>query len=80
MPALRAELRDLRGDCGIVFSFSLFVFFDRRVFDRGRATVATFARSGPTSPLPSGCTRFDMKTTNVCETGSIQTLVPVNPV
>ena len=28
------------------------------------AIVATRARSGVTSPRPSGCTRFDMKTTN----------------
>ena len=28
------------------------------------AIVATRARSGVTSPLPSGCTRFDRKTTN----------------
>ena len=29
------------------------------------ATVATRARSGVTSPLPSGCTRFDRNTTNM---------------
>ena len=29
------------------------------------ATVATRARSGVTSPLPSGCTRFDRNTTNI---------------
>ena len=29
------------------------------------AIVATRARSGVTSPLPSGCTRFDRKTTNM---------------
>ena len=43
-------------------------------------TVATRARSGVTSPLPSGCTRFDRNTTNVFVTGSIQMEVPVKPV
>src|SRR5215207_2815805 len=44
------------------------------------ATVATRARSGVTSPLPSGWTRFDRNTTNIFVAGSIQRLVPVNPV
>ena len=44
------------------------------------ATVATRARSGVTSPLPSGCTRFDRKTTNSFVAGSIQSDVPVKPV
>ena len=44
------------------------------------ATVATRARRGVTSPVPSGCTRFDMKITNRPVAGSIQTDVPVNPV
>jgi hypothetical protein len=43
-------------------------------------TVATRARSGVTSPFPSGCTRLDRKTTNVLVTGSIQMDVPVKPV
>src|SRR5436190_8658401 len=43
-------------------------------------TVATFARSGVTSPLPSGWTRFERKTTKVCDVGSIQIDVPVKPV
>ena len=44
------------------------------------ATVATRARSGVTSPLPSGCTRFDRNTTNILVAGSIHSDVPVNPV
>jgi hypothetical protein len=44
------------------------------------ATVATRARSGVTSPLPSGCTRLDRKTTNISVVGSIQIDVPVKPV
>ena len=44
------------------------------------ATVATRARSGVTSPLPSGCTRFDRNTTNRPVAGSIQRDVPVKPV
>ena len=44
------------------------------------ATVATRARSGVTSPLPSGWTRFDRKTTNIPVDGSIQIDVPVKPV
>ena len=44
------------------------------------AIVATRARSGVTSPLPSGCTRFDRKTTNILVAGSIQSDVPVKPV
>src|SRR6185436_12227399 len=44
------------------------------------AIVATRARKGVTSPLPSGCTRFDKKTTNIFVAGSIQIDVPVNPV
>ena len=44
------------------------------------ATVATRARSGVTSPLPSGCTRFERNTTNTRVAGSIQSDVPVNPV
>ena len=44
------------------------------------ATVATRARSGVTSPLPSGWTRFDRNTTNAFVTGSIQREVPVKPV
>jgi len=43
-------------------------------------TVATRARSGVTSPLPSGCTRLDRNTTKVCVSGSIQSDVPVKPV
>ena len=35
----------------------------RRVVSAAAATVATRARSGVTSPLPSGWTRFDRKTT-----------------
>ena len=42
--------------------------------------VATRARSGVTSPLPSGCTRFERKTTQVFVSGSIQSDVPVKPV
>ena len=42
--------------------------------------VATRARSGVTSPVPSGCTRFDRKTMNTRVAGSIQIDVPVNPV
>ncbi len=45
------------------------------------ATIdATRARSGVTSPLPSGCTRFDRKMMNTRVAGSIQIDVPVNPV
>ena len=44
------------------------------------AMVAMRARSGVTSPRPSGCTRFDMKTTNARVSGSIQSEVPVKPV
>src|SRR5262245_66632313 len=44
------------------------------------ATVATRARSGVTSPFPSGCTRFDRNTTNMPVVGSIHRDVPVNPV
>ena len=44
------------------------------------ATVATRARSGVTSPLPSGWTRFDRNTTNIPVSGSIQSDVPVKPV
>ena len=44
------------------------------------ATVATRARSGVTSPFPSGCTRFDRKMTNMPVDGSIQIDVPVKPV
>ena len=44
------------------------------------ATVATRARSGVTSPLPSGWTRFDRNTTNISVAGSIQSDVPVKPV
>ena len=43
------------------------------------ATVATRARSGVTSPFPSGWTRFDRKTTNMPVDGSIQSDVPVKP-
>ncbi len=42
--------------------------------------VAIRARSGTTSPLPSGWTRFDRNTTNVSVAGSIQIDVPVKPV
>ncbi len=42
--------------------------------------VATRARSGVTSPLPSGCTRLERKITKVRVNGSIQIEVPVNPV
>ena len=44
------------------------------------AIVATRARSGVTSPLPSGCTRFDRNTTNIRVAGSIHSDVPVKPV
>ncbi len=44
------------------------------------ATVATRARSGVTSPLPSGCSRLDRKITNIRVAGSIHSDVPVNPV
>ena len=44
------------------------------------AIVATRARSGVTSPLPSGCSRLDKKTTNILVSGSIHSDVPVNPV
>ena len=44
------------------------------------AIVATRARSGVTSPLPSGWTRFDMNTTNILVAGSIHSEVPVKPV
>ncbi len=44
------------------------------------ATVATRARRGVTSPLPSGCTRLDRNTTNMSVAGSIHREVPVNPV
>ena len=44
------------------------------------ATVATRARSGVTSPFPSGWTRFDRKMTNISVAGSIQMDVPVKPV
>ena len=44
------------------------------------AIVATRARSGVTSPLPSGWTRLDRNTTNIRVTGSIQSDVPVKPV
>ncbi len=44
------------------------------------ATLATRARKGPTSPLPSGWTRFERKTTKVSLAGSTQIEVPVKPV
>ena len=44
------------------------------------ATVATRARSGVTSPRPSGCTRFERNTTNIPVAGSSHSDVPVNPV
>ena len=44
------------------------------------ATVATRARSGVTSPLPSGCTRFERNTTNMSVVGSTHSDVPVKPV
>ena len=45
------------------------------------ATIdATRARSAPTSPCPSGCTRFDRKMTQTPVSGSTQIDVPVNPV
>jgi hypothetical protein len=44
------------------------------------AIVATRARVASTSPLPSGCTRFDIKTTKVSDVGSIQIIGPVKPV
>ena len=44
------------------------------------ATVATRARSGVTSPFPSGCTRFERNTTNIPVVGSIHNDVPVKPV
>ena len=42
--------------------------------------VATRPLSRPTSPRPSGCTRFDRKTTYAPLEGSIHRDVPVNPV
>ena len=42
--------------------------------------LATRARSGVTSPRPSGCTRFERNTTNTRDAGSIQSDVPVKPV
>ncbi len=45
------------------------------------ATIeATRPRNGPTSPLPSGCTRLLRKMTKESLAGSIQIEVPVNPV
>src|ERR1051325_3376963 len=45
------------------------------------ATIAaTRPRKGPTSPLPSGCTRLLRKITKELLAGSIQIDVPVNPV
>ena len=44
------------------------------------AIVATRARSGVTSPLPSGCRRLERKMTYAFEEGSIQSEVPVKPV
>ena len=45
------------------------------------ATIeATRPRNGPTSPLPSGCTRLLRNTTNISLAGSIQIDVPVKPV
>ena len=44
------------------------------------AMVATRARTGVTSPLPSGWTRFDRKMTYTPVRGSIHTEVPVHPV
>ena len=44
------------------------------------ATVAMRARSGVTSPLPSGWTRFERNTTYNSVSGSIQIDVPVKPV
>ncbi len=41
--------------------------------------VPTSATSGFTSPLPSGCTRFERKTKNRSFSGSIQIAVPVYP-
>src|SRR5215470_8221869 len=41
---------------------------------------ATRPRSGPTSPLPFGCTRLLKKIKNIWLEGSIQIDVPVNPV
>ena len=43
-------------------------------------TVAIFARSGVTSPLPSGWTRFERNTIQVFVSGSIHSDVPVHPV
>ena len=42
--------------------------------------VATRARSGVTSPVPSGCRRFERNTTNTRVAGSIHIEVPVKPV
>ena len=42
--------------------------------------VETRARSRMTSPLPSGWTRLERKTTKLSEAGSIQSDVPVKPV
>ena len=44
------------------------------------ATVATRARTAPTSPVPSGCRRLDRKITKRPVRGSAQSDVPVNPV
>ncbi len=44
------------------------------------ATVATRARSGVTSPFPSGWTRLERNTTNMSVNGSIHSDVPVQPV
>ncbi len=44
------------------------------------AMVATRARSGVTSPLPSGCRRLERKITNSFVRGSTQIDVPVKPV
>ena len=44
------------------------------------ASVATRPRSATTRPPPSGCTRFERKTTNVRLDGSSQIDVPVKPV
>src|ERR1019366_2751214 len=45
------------------------------------ATIdAILARSGVTSPAPSGCTRLDRKITKTLVAGSIQIDVPVKPV
>ena len=44
------------------------------------ASVATRPRRATTCPPPSGCTRFERKTTNVWLDGSTQIDVPVKPV